>query len=111
MNPSNATVRCKLAEIYIQLNQVDDALAEWDKASETFIFKGELDKGIMLCEKILKKRPSDAKARERLSRAMLQKDYFKAIDSAISSYTDSSKKPPGDEPSDGEPPGGSTTGT
>lgn len=106
VNPSNANVRCKLAEIYIQLNRVDDALAEWEKASETFIFKGELDKGIMLCEKILKKRPSDAKAREHLSKAMLQKDYFKAIDSAISSYTDSSERPPGVEPS-----GGPTTGT
>jgi|GEM_PF-737222 len=106
VNPSNANVRCKLAEIYIQLNRLDDALAEWEKASETFIFKGELDKGIMLCEKILSKKPSDAKARERLSRAMLQKDYFKAIDSAISSYADSAERPPGDKPS-GEP----TTGT
>lgn len=101
VNPSNANARCKLAEIYLQLGRVDDAVAEWDKASETFIFKGELDKGINLCEKILERKPADAKIRERLSKAILQKDYFKAIDSAISSYSDVYEKTPG----------GSTTGT
>jgi len=95
VNPSNANARCKLAEIYLQLGRVDDAVAEWDKASETFIFKGELDKGINLCEKILERKPADAKVRERLSKAILQKDYFKAIDSAISSYSDVYEKTPG----------------
>ena len=95
VNPSNANARCKLAEIYLQLGRVDDAVAEWDKASETFIFKGELDKGINLCEKILERKPADAKIRERLSKAILQKDYFKAIDSAISSYSDVYEKTPG----------------
>ncbi|HPB29895.1 MAG TPA: tetratricopeptide repeat protein [Candidatus Sumerlaeota bacterium] len=96
VNPSNANIRCKLAEIYMQMGKNEEAMNEWDKASETFIFKGELDKGITLCEKILEHRPSDAAVRERLSRAILQKDSFKAIESAISAFTDTFDKPSDD---------------
>jgi len=88
VNPSNANIRCKIAEIYFQTERVEEAMEEWDKASETFIFKGELDKGINLCERILEINQADAKIRDRLSRAILQKDSFKAIESAISAYTD-----------------------
>jgi len=88
VNPSNANVRCKLAEIYLQLEQVEEAVGELDKASETFIFKGELDKGIALCEKIIELDPSLAAIRDRLSKAILQRDSFKAIESAISAFTD-----------------------
>jgi len=45
-----------------------------------------------LCEKILELKPKDAKIRDRLSKAILQRDSFKAIESAISAYTDSYEK-------------------
>lgn len=92
VNPSNANIRCKLAEMYMKRGQKKDAIEEWDKASETFIIKGELDKGVSLCEKILELKPKDAKIRDRLSKAILQQDSFKAIESAISAYTDSYEK-------------------
>lgn len=113
VNPSNANIRCKLAEIYIQMDREKDALSEWEKASETFILKGELNKGIDLCEKILEREPSNAKIRERLSKAILQRDSFKAIESAISAFTDtfepglsSEEENEKEEATSGEPPSG-----
>jgi tetratricopeptide (TPR) repeat protein len=102
VNPSNANVRCKLAEAYIQLDKTDDAIHEWDKASETFIFKGELDKGIALCEKVLELKPTEGNIRDRLSKALLQKDSFKAIESAISAYTDTFEKQMNDDTGNNE---------
>ncbi|MBN1901704.1 tetratricopeptide repeat protein [Candidatus Sumerlaeota bacterium] len=99
MNPANANIRCKLAEIYSKTGKMDEAVDEWDKASETFILKGELDKGISLCEKILEIKPKHAVSRDRLSKAILQRDSFKAIESAISSYADSQDKAPGENTS------------
>lgn len=99
VNPANANIRCKLAEIYFQMEKIDDAIKEWDKASETFILKGELEKGISLSDKILEIKPNHAITRDRLSKAILQRDSFKAIESAISSYTDSKDEQPGDNTS------------
>jgi tetratricopeptide (TPR) repeat protein len=99
VNPANANIRCKLAEIFSQMGKTNEAIEEWDKASETFILKGELEKGISLCDKILEIKPNHAIIRDRLSKAILQRDSFKAIESAISSYTDSQDKQPGDNTS------------
>ncbi|MFH0794536.1 MAG: tetratricopeptide repeat protein [bacterium] len=91
INPQNTMVRSKLAELLEQQGQEDEAYQEWDKVSEAFVAKGELSKAIDLCERLLKKRPTDAKIRDRLSRAIFKRDSFKVLDSAIQLRVDSTR--------------------
>jgi tetratricopeptide (TPR) repeat protein len=93
MNPSNVSVRCKLADIYRRMGRADDAFEQRDTASEILLQKGELDRGIALCEELLKERPTDKRIRERLSKAVVRRGSFKALESAISSYGDVIDKP------------------
>ncbi len=83
LNPENAIARCKLADIFDQLNQPNEAYAQRSQAAQVLINKGELDKGIDLCEKQLQVNPNDAEIRQILNNAVLQRDSFKAIESAI----------------------------
>jgi tetratricopeptide (TPR) repeat protein len=88
MSPSNVSVRCKLADIYKRMGRADDAFEQLDMASEILLQKGEIDRGIALCEELLKERPTDKVIRERLSKAVVQRGSFKALESAISAYGD-----------------------
>ncbi len=102
VNPQNANVRLKLADLYDQMDRGQDALKQLLKASEIFFQKSELSMCVSTCERILERDPANAKVRERLSRAILKRDAFKALESAIhfsdQSHTESDarKKNPGD---------------
>lgn len=83
MNPTNANAHCKLADVLEQLGRHDEAYVHLEKASEIFFTKGETRKCIVICERLLKINPADGKIRDRLSKAELKKDAFKALESAI----------------------------
>jgi tetratricopeptide (TPR) repeat protein len=83
INPQSANVRIKLAELYLQRNERDQALEELRAASETFLAKGEINPCIAVCERILKMVPTDQKVRLRLKQAFNKRDAFKALESAI----------------------------
>ncbi len=83
VNPQNATVRLKLADIYEQMGRRDDVIHELIKASEIFFQKSELNMCVSVCERILGMEPANVKVRERLSKAVLKRDAFKALESAI----------------------------
>lgn len=86
--PENAMVRTRLGDLLYQIGEVDEAIQEWEQASEHFMSNGELSAVIDLCEKILKIDPGRTGVRDRLSRASLKKDSMAAIESAIESLED-----------------------
>jgi tetratricopeptide (TPR) repeat protein len=92
VNPQNANVRLKLADIYEQIGKTAEALAELVQASEIFFQKSELNMCVSVCERILKKDPTDGRVRERLSKAVLKRDAFKALESAIM-FSDQTSQP------------------
>jgi tetratricopeptide (TPR) repeat protein len=104
LNPANAQIRIKLADLYEQIGRQNDACKELDQASQILIEKGELEKCIAICERLEALRPADQKVRNRLAKAILQRDSFKAIESAIVAYDtdhpERHKKPP--RPSESE---------
>ncbi len=105
MNPANAQIRIKLADLYEQIGREEDACRELDQASEILIGKGELEKSILICERLIALRPADGNVRNRLAKAILQRDSFKAIESAIGAYeTDhpDRPKPTNNKPSESE---------
>ena len=83
INPNNAAVRAKLADAYDQMGQADEARQEWDAASAAYLEMGELQQCIEICELLLRRNPQDSHTHERLSRAVLQRDSLRVIDSAI----------------------------
>jgi len=83
VNPQNANVRLKLADLYEQMGREEDAMNELVRASEIFFQKSELAMCITVCERVLAKDSSCGKVRERLSKAVLKRDAFKALESAI----------------------------
>lgn len=96
VNPQNANVRIKLADIYGQLGRKAEMIEELSKASEIFFQKSELNMCVTVCERILALEPANALVRERLSKAVLKRDAFKALESAI---LFSDQAPAGDEDS------------
>lgn len=83
MNPGNAELRIKLADVYQQMNRISEMLKELDLASEGLFKKGELVRCVAACERFLKVRPDNAKMRKRLNEALLKHDALRALDSAI----------------------------
>lgn len=83
MNPQNANVRIKLADLYAQKNDAEKMLEQLRLASETLLQKGDLNNTITVCERILKIAPTDQKVRLRLKQAFNKRDAFKALESAI----------------------------
>lgn len=83
LNPQNVSARCKLADLYDQQGRSEEAYEQFSQAARIFISKGELDKGIELCQNLLKRNPVDVEIRNLLNNAILQRDSFKAIESAI----------------------------
>lgn len=83
VNAQNANVRLKLADLYDQMGRQKESIKELVKASEIFFQKSELNMCVTVCERILSKDPSNGKVRERLSKAVLKRDAFKALESAI----------------------------
>jgi tetratricopeptide (TPR) repeat protein len=83
LNPQNARAHCQIADIYSQMGNKEEAYKLRASAARIFIEKGELEKGIEICEELMKEKPSDAEVRSILNKASLQRDSFKAIESAI----------------------------
>ncbi|MCD6385510.1 tetratricopeptide repeat protein [Candidatus Sumerlaeota bacterium] len=83
LNPQNVSARCKLASIYDQQGRSDEAYEQLSQAARIFISKGELEKGIDICHNLLHRNPADLEIRQLLNNALLQRDSFKAIESAI----------------------------
>ncbi len=96
LNPQNALARCKLAEIYEQLGKPEEAYKQLATAAKIFIDKGELQRGIEICQKLLHRNPADVEIRKILNRAELQRSSFKAIESAIE-YIDKKRKNSGNK--------------
>ncbi len=83
VNPNNAGVRLKLADVLSQMKRSPEMMDQLDQAAEMFFNKGELRQCISTCERILKHNPSAGKARKRMNEAILKQDAFKALESAI----------------------------
>ena len=81
INPSNTTIRIQLAELYDAGGREDDACQHWFEAGETLIQSGDINRGIEVLEQLLRRRPSDARVRAHLNKAVLKRDAFSAIDS------------------------------
>ena len=86
INPNNAATRLQLADIYLDKDQQDKAIFELELAARTFLDRGELEKGIEVCEKILEINPNHQNIRNTLSKSILRRDSMKAIESAIDAY-------------------------
>lgn len=83
LNPENPAVRAKLADLLMRLNRIDEADEHWAAAAQDFFTRGDFTRCIEIYEELMKRHPSDAHLRERLSRAVIQKDSMRAIQSAI----------------------------
>lgn len=83
LNPENPAVRAKLADLLMRLDRVEEADEHWSHAAQDFFSRGDFTRCIEIYEELMKRHPSDAHLRERLSRAVIQKDSMRAIQSAI----------------------------
>lgn len=83
VNPLNASVRIKLANVLEQMGRYPEMLDELKQASETFFNRGELQPCINTCERYLKEQPADKRMRARLNEAILRRDAFEALKSDI----------------------------
>jgi tetratricopeptide (TPR) repeat protein len=92
VNPANADLRLKLADVYQQMNRVSEMLKELEAASDTLFKNNDLSKCITACERFLRVRPDNAKLRRRLNEALLKRDALKALESAI--MHDDEREPP-----------------
>ncbi len=96
INPQNANVKVKLANLYLQINEKDNALKELTQARDLYSNKGEISTCIEVCEKILELNPTDQRTRLHLKQTINKRDAFKALESAIifsDSTSDESKQP------------------
>jgi len=83
VNSQNAAVRLKLAEVLEQMGDITEALQELMLASETLFAKEDLVACVATCERYLRLNPGDQRVRKRLSEAVVKRDAFKALESAI----------------------------
>lgn len=83
LNPENPAVRAKLADLLMRLDRVEEADEHWSHAAQDFFTRGDFTRCIEIYEELMKRHPNDAHLRERLSRAVIQKDSMRAIQSAI----------------------------
>lgn len=83
VNPQNAGVRIRLADLYEQISCQEEALDQLTHAVESLYHKGEVDTCIDVCERILRQRPSDHRIRQRLKQSYNKRDAFKALQSDI----------------------------
>ena len=83
LNPNNPTAHVKLAELFEQIGDLARADSEWALAAESLFSMGNLDQCIAISERYLERHPEDACFRERLARALLQRDSLRAIDKAL----------------------------
>lgn len=95
VNPQNAEVCVKLADICQQLGETDEMVDQLRQASESLFQKGDLTTCINVCERILKVKPADQKVRLRLKQAFNKRDAFKALESAILFSDRVEDSPPG----------------
>jgi tetratricopeptide (TPR) repeat protein len=87
VNAQNAAVRVKLADVLEQMGRIPQMLQQLAIASETYFNKNELSQCATVCERYLHVNPGDQRIRKRLNEAILKRDAYKAIESAIL-YTD-----------------------
>jgi predicted Zn-dependent protease len=83
INPQNANVKVKLANLHLQLNEKEKALKELVEARDLYFNKGEIATCIEVCEKILELNPTDQRTRLQLKQTINKRDAFKALESAI----------------------------
>ncbi|GAB4319783.1 MAG: hypothetical protein Kow0059_13920 [Candidatus Sumerlaeia bacterium] len=82
MNPDNVQVRLKLAEVLEKRGDVDGAVTEY-LAVSAILQNGDPERARDLCEKVLRLRPGNKIARDRLDKVIKKTDLFKALESAI----------------------------
>ncbi|MCC7392492.1 tetratricopeptide repeat protein, partial [Candidatus Sumerlaeota bacterium] len=83
VNPQNAAVRLKLADVHEQIGQISSMLHQLSLASEIFFNKNELSSCVAACERFLRVNPGDQRIRKRMNDAILKRDAYKAIESAL----------------------------
>ncbi len=83
INPQNANVRIKLADVLDQLGNHDESIEQLMQATDILFQKGDMNTCIQVCERILETKPTDQKTRLRLRQAYNKRDAFKALESAI----------------------------
>ncbi|MEO8376219.1 MAG: tetratricopeptide repeat protein, partial [Candidatus Sumerlaeota bacterium] len=83
VNPQNAAVRLKLADVHEQIGQISSMLHQLSLASEIFFNKNELSPCVAACERFLRINPGDQRVRKRMNDAILKRDAYKAIESAL----------------------------
>jgi tetratricopeptide (TPR) repeat protein len=83
VNPQNGNVRVRLADVLGQLGRKEEMLTELSLASEIYLVRDELANCAEACQKYLKVNPTSQQIRKRLNDAVLKRDAFKALESAI----------------------------
>ncbi|CAN5426661.1 hypothetical protein BH09SUM1_BH09SUM1_04090 [soil metagenome] len=83
VNSQNSSVRVKLADVLEQMGRFPEMLNELALASETQFSKGELAQCAHVCERYLVHAPNDQRIRKRLNEAVVKRDAFRALESAI----------------------------
>ena len=91
VNAQNANVRVRLADVLEQMGRIPEMLDQLSQAADSFFQRGDLAASIQCCERYLKVSPGDGRMRKRLNEAILKRDAFKALESAIL-FTD--REPP-----------------
>ena len=66
-NPHDEITRCKMAALYLELDQKDDAYREYMKAAESYAVRGELEKTLSIYNILLMLQPGSVKARQQLA--------------------------------------------
>lgn len=83
INPGNAAIRVKLADLLEQMGRIPEMLEQLGLASEIYQKKDELAQCVAACERYLRMNPGDQRMRKRMNEAILKRDAFKALESAI----------------------------
>lgn len=66
-NPRDEITRCKLAALYLELDQKDDAYQEYLRAAESYAVRGELEKTLSIYNILIMLQPGAVKARKQLA--------------------------------------------
>ena len=67
MNPRDEVTRCKLAALHLELNDKDNAYAEYLRAAESYAVRGELDKTLSIYNILIMLQPGAVRARRELA--------------------------------------------
>jgi tetratricopeptide (TPR) repeat protein len=84
LNDRNPVARVKLAELLDHAGDTGGARHHWHCAAQQFLEKGELDRCIEICDRLLQRYPDETDVRQILIKARVKRDSLDAIDGVLS---------------------------